>query len=300
MTETKAKRRSESISYWYLFLIPLFAILAVIEFYPLVEGIGDSFTNPNGAFSFSNYTMIFADHAFWSALLVSLAYTVGSTSLCVAVGLVLAFLVTQRVRGRGFFEALYVFPLAVSPIVVGVVWAPGGVWDDIQTFTHFILHIPYWNELSVFFYFPVMILSEAWEWGPLIMLVALSIVNAQSPAVFEAAEVFGATAWQRFRMVAVPSILRSPVLQFVVVLRLIDAMRAFEIPLAWSNWVGFQTTIGSPVDTLSLYLYKLIFIPAYGFPLGLITAVGVALLGGTLVAAYAMMRLLQRVGASRP
>jgi ABC-type sugar transport system permease subunit len=290
----RAQRQSASLIYWYLLLIPLLAVLALVEFYPLLDGINLSLMNASGAFSFTNYIQMLTDTAFWSAVVVSLAYTIGSTAVCVVIGLTLTFLVTQRVRGRNFFEAVFIFPLAISPIVAGVIWSPSSVWDDIQTFTHFILHIPYWNELSIFFYFPVMILSEAWEWAPLIMLVALSILNSQAPQVFEAAELHGASAWQRFRMVGLPAILRSPVMQFIIVLRMIDAMRAFEIPLAWSNWVGYQNSVGSPVDTMSLFLYKLIFVPQYGFPIGLVTAIAVALLAVTLVVAFALIRLLGR------
>ncbi len=270
--------------------------MAVVEFYPLLDGINLSLTAANGSFSFANYSKMLTDSAFWSAVIVSLAYTIGSTALCLVIGLALTFLVTQRgVRGRSFFEALYIFPLAISPIVAGVLWSPSSVWDDIQTFLHFILHQPYFNELSITFFFPVMILSEAWEWSPLIMLVALSILNSQASQVFEAAELHGASAWQRFTMVGLPTILRSPVMQFIIVLRMIDAMRAFEIPLAWSNWVGYQNAVGSPVDTLSLFLYKLVFVPLYGFPIGLISAIGVALLAVTLVVAFALIRLLGRI-----
>jgi multiple sugar transport system permease protein len=292
---SKAPRRSGSLAYWYLLFIPLFAVLALVEFYPLLDGIRLSLTNTSGSLSLANYTKMVDDPAFWMAVIVSLAYTLGSTALCIVIGFGLAFLVTQRVRGRSFFEAVYIFPLAVAPIAVGVLWSPSSVWDDIQTFTHFILKIPYWNELSAAFYFPVMIFSEAWEWSPLIMLVALSILNSQASQVFEAAEVHGASAWQRFQMIGLPAILRSPVMQFIIILRMIDAMRAFEIPLAWSNWVGYQNFVGSPVDTLSLFLYKLIFVPLYGFPIGLISAIGVALLAVTLVIAFALIRLLGRI-----
>lgn len=290
----KPLRRSDSIAYWYLLLIPLFAVLAVVEFYPLLDGIKYSLTSASGSLSLANYSTMLSDSAFWNAIFVSLAYTIGSTALCLVIGLSLTFLVTQKVRGRNFFEAVYIFPLAISPIVAGVIWSPSSVWDDIQTFTHFILHQPYFNELSISFFFPVMILSEAWEWAPLIMLVALSIINSQAAQISEAAEVHGATAWQRFTMVALPTILRSPVMQFIIVLRMIDAMRAFEIPLAWSNWVGYQNSVGSPVDTLSLFLYKLIFVPLYGFPIGLVSAIAVALLAITLVVAFALIRLLGR------
>jgi len=291
---TKTPRHTENYAYWYLALVPLFAVLALVEFYPLVDGIKLSLTGSSGGLSLSNYGQMLGDSAFWSAVGVSLVYTAGSTVMCVAIGLGLTFLVTQRVRGRSYFEAIYIFPLALSPIVAGVLWSPSSVWDDIQTFSHFILHQPYFNELAVGFYFPVMMLSEAWEWAPLIMLVALSIVNSQSSKVFEAAEVHGASAWQKFTMVALPGILRSPVMQFIIVLRMIDAMRAFEVPLAWANWVGYQQTVGTPVDTVSLFLYKLIFYPIYGFPIGLISAIAVSLLVVTLIVAFALIRLLGR------
>jgi multiple sugar transport system permease protein len=292
---TKAPRRSESLAYWYLLLVPLFAVLAVVEFYPLLDGVNLSLMNANGNLSLANYSHMVTDSSFWTAVAVSLAYTGGSTALCVVIGLALTFLVTQKVRGRSFFEGLYIFPLAISPIVAGVLWSPSSVWDDVQTFSHFILHFGYFNELNVSFYFPVMILSEAWEWSPLIMLVALSVINSQAPQIFEAAELHGASAWQRFKMVGLPTVLRSPVMQFIIILRMIDAMRAFEIPLAWSNWVGYQFAVGSPVDTLSLFLYKLIFVPLYGFPIGLVSAIGVALLAVTLVIAFALIRLLGRI-----
>jgi multiple sugar transport system permease protein len=291
---TKPPPRSESLAYWYLLLVPLLAVLAYVEFYPLLDGINLSLMATTGGYSLANYTQMLSDSAFWSAILVSVTYTVGSTALCLVLGLALTFLVTQKVRGRGFFEAVYIFPLAVAPIVAGTIWSPSSVWDDIQTFSHFILHQPYFNELSITFFFPVMILSEAWEWSPLIMLVALSIINSQASQVFEAAELHGASAFQRFRMVGLPLILRSPVMQFIIVLRLIDAMRAFEIPLAWSNWVGYQNALGSPVDTLSLLLYKLIFVPQYGFPIGLVSAIAVSLLAITLVFAFVLIRLLGR------
>ncbi|MGH9920171.1 MAG: hypothetical protein ACRD6W_15060, partial [Nitrososphaerales archaeon] len=52
--------------------------------------------------------------------------------------------------------------------------------------------------------------------------------------------------------------------------------------------------VGSPVDTLSLFLYKLAFMPQYGFPIGLISAIAVALLAITLVVAFGLIRLLGR------
>jgi multiple sugar transport system permease protein len=281
---------------WYLLFIPLFAVIGLVEVYPLVFSVWISLTNLNGSPSLANYVTMLSTPTFYNALNVSLLYSLSSTILAVGIGLGLTFILTQEFRGKGWMEVIYILPLAVAPIVVGVLYAPSSVWDDIQGFMHFQLHQPYFNELVPSFYFPVMFFSEAWEWSPLIMLVALSVYNGTAREIYEAAEVHGASTVQKFRMITIPTIFKSPVMQFIVVLRFIDAMRAFEIPLAWSNWLGYQTTLGSPVDTISLYLYKLLFSSTLGFPIGVVSAVAVALFIITLVGAAVLLRLLKTVG----
>ena len=281
---------------WYLLFIPLFAVIGLVEVYPLVFSVWISLTNLNGGPSLANYVTMFSTPTFYNALNVSLLYSLTSTILAVGIGLGLTFILTQDIRGRGTLEVVYILPLAVAPIVVGVLFAPSSVWDDIQQFLHYQLHLAYFNELVPSFYFPVMFFSEAWEWSPLIMLVALSVYNGTAKEIYEAAEVHGASALQKFRMITIPTVFKSPVMQFIVVLRFIDAMRAFEIPLAWSNWLGYQTTLGSPVDTISLYLYKLLFSSSLGFPIGVVSAVAVMLFAVTLAGAVVLLRLLEAVG----
>ncbi len=282
--------------FWYLFLVPLFAVLSVIEFYPLLDSLYLSATNASGGLDLSNYATMLGDSAFWTSANISLLYSLSSTIMALGLGLGLTFLMVQDFRGRGVYEVFYMLPLAVAPIVVGTLWSPSSVWDDIQSFWHFVLGFSYFNEVTPIFFFPVMSFSEAWEWAPLIMLVSLSIVNSTPKAIFEAADLQGASAFQKFRMITMPTILKSPVTQFVIVLRFIDAMRAFEIPLSWSNWVGYPNAVGSPVDTLSLFIYKLLFTPSFGFPIGLVSAVAVSLFSITLIGAAIMLRLLRGMG----
>ena len=281
---------------WYLVFVPLAAVMGLVVGYPLVFSIYLSLTSVQGTPELSNYVTMFSAPTFWNALNISLLYSLCSTILAVAIGLALTYVLTLRFKLRGALEVVCLLPLAVAPIVVGTVFAPSGFWDDVQSFLVFQLHQPYFNELSPAFYFPTMFVSEAWEWAPLIMLVALSIVQGIPKEVSEAAEVSGATAFQKFRMVTLPAIFKSSVMQFIVVLRFIDAMRAFEIPLAWSNWLGYTTTIGSPVDTISLYLYKLLYSPTLGFPIGVATAVALTLFAITLLGSAFLMRLMKAVG----
>jgi ABC-type sugar transport system permease subunit len=283
--------------YWYLLLVPIFVVLSVVGFYPLLYGVYLSLTGPNGSATLANYSQMVSDGDFWSSLGVSLTISVLSTVFAFCLGLALTFLILQATRWRGLLEAVFLGPLAMAPIAVGVVWAPSTVWDDFQTFTHLIMGLPFFNELSAIFYIPVMSLSEAWEWAPLLMLVCMSIINLTSKPIYEAARLNGASAWQVFRDITIPSIVRSPVMQFVIILQFIEAMWAFDIPLAWSRWLGFSTTAGSPADTVSLYLYKLLYVPGLGDPIRLVSAIAVALLVLTLVGTTAMVRLLARMGS---
>lgn len=283
--------------YWYLLLVPILVVLSVVGFYPLLYGVYLSLTGPDGSATLANYSQMVSDGDFWNSVVVSLTISALSTVLAFCLGLALTFLVLQATKWRGLLEAVFIAPLAMAPIAVGVVWAPSTVWDDFQTFTHLIIGLPYFNELTAIFYVPVMSLSEAWEWAPLVMLVCVSIISLTSKAIYDAARVNGASSWQIFRDITIPSIVRSPVMQFVIVLQFIEAMWVFEIPLAWSRWLGFSTSVGSPADTLSLFLYKLLFIPGLGDPIRLVSAMAVALLVITLVGATVMVRLLAKIGS---
>jgi multiple sugar transport system permease protein len=295
-TESGQSPRVRESRRWYLLFLPLFAVIGLVAVYPLVMSLYLSLTTANGTLTLANFESMVSTPTFFNALNISLLYSLSSTILAVGLGLGLTFILTQELRGRGALEIIYILPLAVAPIVVGVLYAPSSVWDDIQQFLHWQLHFAYFNELTPSFYFPVMFFSEAWEWAPLIMLVAISIVNNMSKEVYEAADLHGATAYQKFRLIILPTVFGSPVMQFIVVLRFIDAMRAFEIPLAWANWLGYTSTIGSPVDTISLYLYKLLYSSTLGFPIGVVSAVAVTLFAITLVGAAVLLRLLGAVG----
>jgi multiple sugar transport system permease protein len=279
----------------YLTLVPLLVILLLVEAYPLAYTFYLSVTDyATGTFvGAANYTQLLDLGYFGQAVLTSVVYALGATVLALGIGAILAFQVSVLRRGKGMLEGVLLAPLAAAPILAGVLWAPDGVWDDFNTFWHFVLGQPFFNPASSFFYFPVMILSDAWEWAPLIMLVSLGIMASVPAEVYEAAEVSGASRWQTFRRISLPSILRSPVMQFVVVIRFVDAMRTFEIPFSWSTWVSLPQA-GSPVDTVSLLLFKLFTVPDYNFPIGEISAMAIALLALTLGATTLLFSLLRR------
>ncbi len=280
----------------YFLIVPLIAILGLVEAYPLAYSVYLSVTNYGlgGAFvGVANYTALFSQSAFWSALSTSILYSSGSTALSIVLGVSTAYLLTLVKKGRGYFEAAFLMPLAAAPIIAGVAFAPSGFWDDINTFWHYVLRQPYFNVASYHLYLPIMILSDAWEWGPMMMLVALSILASVPKPVYEASEAFGASKWKTFRSVGLPAIMNSPVMTFMIIIRFVDAMRAFEIPFAWSGWLGYLYP-GAPTDTLSLYLFKLLLTPPSGvIPISVISAAALVLLVVTLAATVLLFRVMK-------
>ncbi len=280
----------------YFLLVPLIAILAFVEVYPLAVSVFLSVTDYTGGGAFvgaSNYASLFSQNAFWSAVATSLLFADGSVALSTILGVLFAYLLTRVRKGRSFFEIVLLMPVAAAPIVAGVVWAPSAVWDDLNTFWHFILGQPFFNVTSYHLYFPIMILSDSWEWAPMMMLVTLSVLASIPEQVYEASESFGASKWKTFTSVGIPAIVNSPVILFVIIIRYVDAMRAFEIPFAWSGWLSY-TQPGSPTDTLGLYLFKLLLIPPSGvIPIPIISAAALVMLAVTVIAATLLFRLMR-------
>jgi multiple sugar transport system permease protein len=273
----------------YLLTLPLIAILAFVEVYPLGVSVYLSLTDYGNGGAFvgaSIYASLFSQQGFWGALSTSLLYADGSVALSLVLGMLSAYLLTRVTKRRGIFEAILLMPLAAAPIIAGVVWAPSAVWDDLNTFWHFVLGQPLFNVTSYHLYFPIM------------MLVALSVLASVPKQVYEASEAFGASKWKAFTSVGIPAIINSPVIHFMIIIRYVDAMRAFEIPFAWSGWLSY-TQPGAPTDALGLYLFKLLPIPPSGLiPIPIISAAALVLLAVTLTATgllFRLMRSLRRI-----
>ncbi len=281
----------------YLLLVPLLVVLGVIEVYPFAVTLYLSMVDyGSGSFvGLANYASAFGDAQLGSAVIHSLVFAVMGTSLTFLLGVLFAFLVLQRFRGKGLVEGLLLVPLAAAPLIAGVVWSPSAVWDDVNTFIHFVLRLPYIDLTNYAVFYPIMAVSYAWEWAPMMMLVALSVARSVPGSAYEAAEVSGASSWQIFRDVSLPAIARSPVTSFVVLINFVDALRSFEIPFTWSTWLSYPGA-GSPVDTLSLLLFKLLVVPTYGFPISYISGVATLLFGLTFVSSLVLMLLVRRSG----
>jgi len=282
----------------YLLLIPAVTVALVVGAYPILFSIilslsEFSITTPEiQVVGVQNYiSVLFGELApvFWNSAGVTLLIVVGAVAVELVVGIILGLALFGNFRARSLFYSILVVPLAVAPIVLGILSSPNVIWDDINTLlfygTGLGISIDLFQPAA---FYSVIILADAWLWSPLIMLVTLAILQGIPKEHFEAAEIHGASSWMTFRSVIFPSIIKSPVLGFVLTLRVIDAFKSFEIPFAWTFWLG-QNDLGSPVDTFSVLMWKLLTSSVYDFPLAAIATI--ALISTAIILVFAVFAL---------
>ncbi|MBL8701420.1 MAG: sugar ABC transporter permease [Alphaproteobacteria bacterium] len=221
----------------YAFLGPSLLILVALLIYPLGSVIRLSFYDANLSretwVGFGNYVVLFNDPLFWKATLQTLAFTVGSVVLHFAIGLALALLLNAEInrRFRSLSRGILIVPWLLAPTVAGMIWvlmlAPFGVANALLATLGLVdananiawLGSPSTSLLSV-------TLMNVWRAFPFFMVMLLAGLQAIPQQLYEAAEIDGATLWQQFRFVTMPS-LRS-VTATVVLLDSIWTFRAFD------------------------------------------------------------------------
>ncbi|MBM3897335.1 MAG: sugar ABC transporter permease [Thaumarchaeota archaeon] len=290
------------------FVTPCLAVMLLIGAYPILSSIYLSVTNlsasnPEPEFvGLENYASALHDPNFWNSARVTIFYVGATVSAELLIGLILTLLLFGEVRGKKFFESYISLPLAIPPIVVGVLFSPNVILDDLNTLLYYGMCIaPFCSGNTGFFldvnqpqvYYTMMIASDAFIWAPLFMLVMLAILGAVPKDLFEVADINGASAFYKFRYITLPSLVSSPALGVMIALRVIDNFRSFEIPYAWNFWLGHEQ-VGTPVDTFSVLMFKMLSHSSFEFPLAQTAAIALMLLAVSLVSTWVILRLFTK------
>ncbi|WP_202466748.1 carbohydrate ABC transporter permease [Streptomyces sp. SID4951] len=251
---------------------PVVLVIGVIIGYPLVRGVFLSLTDANEAnvernigvnhlpatYKFTgldNYRAVLSDGVFWDRLGWTVLWTVGCVSLTFLTGLALANMLNRTLRGRTFYRLALILPWAIPAFISVFTWRmlynekngilnkllSGGGIDAVPW-----LNDPTWAKLSV-------IAVNVWLGVPFMLVALLGGLQSIPGELYEAAEMDGASAWQRFRHITVPG-LRS-VSSTVILLSTIWTFNMFP--------VIFLLTRGGPGDATEIlvtYAYRLSFI----------------------------------------
>ena len=192
-----------------------------------------------------NYRDLFADDVFWRAIKNTLIYTAGVVPAQIALGLLLAVVVNQRIRGRAFFRAAFYFPsIASSAAITAIalyIFASDGLFNKILGTDKAWFGDP---DTAL----PTIMGLNAWTTSGTMMLFYLAALQAIPTDVYEAAAVDGANAWRTFWRITFP--LLKPGHYFVAVISVISALKVFDQAYIVSRGTG-----GPAYSTLTAVLY---------------------------------------------
>ena len=125
MKKTKVLERNQVL---FLFTLPILIMYCVFFIIPLLMGMKNSFTDWSGTsanynfIGFGNYIKIFSDERFRNALVFNFKYTFLLTAATVAISLVIAIILNQKIKARGFLRSIYFLPAILSLVTVGLIW----------------------------------------------------------------------------------------------------------------------------------------------------------------------------------
>lgn len=221
----------------YMFVAPAAAVMVLALFYPILYMIWGSFRDWDPSQSLSetefvglaNYVKLLGDAAFHESFWVTLvfAFTVVSVEMVLGVGL--ALLLDRNIRGMSVLRTLFILPMMIAPVVVGLVWRYM-FHQTYGTFNRFLegIGLPKVDWLGQNPLLSVII-ADIWQWTPFIFILSLAALQSLPRSALEAARIDGATAWQQIWFIKLP--LMMPVLIVTMLLRLIDAFKVLEVIL---------------------------------------------------------------------
>lgn len=234
----------------YLFALPWLIGLVVFLIGPIVASVLLSFTNwnlisPARWVGLENYRDMIHSRDFWQSIKVTLFYASLSVPLYLILGLSLAVLLNQRLRGMYVFRTILFLPTVLSGVAVAVLWVSllnpdlGVVNQVLQAIG--IDDPPRWL-LSPTWAVPAIVLMGVWGIGGGAIIYLAGLQNIP-PALYQAARVDGANAWQTFRYITLP--LLTPTLLFTLLIGLIEAFQVFDTAFVLGGGGGQGGTRGS-------------------------------------------------------
>jgi len=211
----------ESEGFPYLVSLPALIVTIFIVIVPITTAIMLSFTgmNPKNQskfpwVGFDNYTLIatgsgLAGSVFWSILGWTLVWTLVATSMAILVGFMLAIIAhNDRIKGKTFFRTVFLLPWAVPAFITimffSIMFSPNGA---ITTILNDIFNVQLTVKTDPFYSRVVLILLQTWLGSSYVFLLSTGVLQAIPGDLYEAAQIDGATEWQKLRKITIPIVL---------------------------------------------------------------------------------------------
>jgi multiple sugar transport system permease protein len=225
----------------YVFMAPAAIIMGLALLYPLAYMIYGSFRawDPSQNISetefvgLKNYITLFFDPAFRESLSVTLTFAFAVVTAELAIGVGLALLLDRNIRGMSVLRTLFILPMMIAPVVVGLMWrymyhpTVGTINKTLKSMG--FESVDWLGQHALL----SVIIADIWQWTPFIFILSLAALQSLPRSALEAAKIDGATGWQQIRYIKLP--LMMPVLIVTALLRLIDAFKVLEVILVMTE-----------------------------------------------------------------
>ncbi|MCD5002903.1 sugar ABC transporter permease [Enterococcus saccharolyticus] len=275
--------RKNNLTFW-LFLTPALLSLTLVIIVPLVLGTYYSFTDWNGVGSysfivFSNYTKLFADDTFKSALWFTIKFSIVTVISLNVLGLGLAMLVTQKLKVSNTLRTVFFMPNLIGGLILGFIWQ----FIFVRVFSSIgeavgMDSLVGWLSTTTTGFWGLVILT-CWQMGGYIMIIYIAYLQNVPNELMEAADIDGASAIQKFRFITFPLI--APAFTVSMFLTLSNSFKVYDQNLSLTNGGPYNST-----EMLAMNIVKTAFVNndmSYGQAKSLIFFVIVAIISLTQV-----------------
>ncbi|MFE6236363.1 carbohydrate ABC transporter permease [Cellulosimicrobium sp. NPDC057862] len=252
------RRWSGSSTPWLFLVVPL-GLLLLFTYLPVANMVWYSFTSWDGldavkeGVGFQNYVDIFTRPELFRVFFVSLYYLVGAI-VQLALALYFATILSFSTRFRNFFKGVIFFPYLLNGVAIGLVFLyffrPDGTLDALLGIVG-IQETPHWlGDPSIVNY--SLAGTSVWRYLGLNFVLFLGAIQAIPGDVYEAADLDGASSWQKFRYIIFPGI--KQIVGLSLILAVSGALSVFEIPFIMTKGAnGSETFVIQTVDTAFRY-----------------------------------------------
>jgi multiple sugar transport system permease protein len=227
----------------------------------------------------------------WTSMGVTLAFVLIAVSCEMVLGVALALFLEQPVRGMRAFRTVFVLPMMIAPICVGLIWRYmfDANFGPVNQFMGFLGLAPQAWLADHRLAFAAMVVTDIWQWTPFVFIMVLAALQGMDHSIVEAARIDGANWWQQIVRVKLPVI--KPILIVTLLMRMIDGFRGLE--------VIYVMTFGGPgqsTELFSLHIYKAAFVSQ---KLGYSAALSILLLAVVTVLSLAVLMMANPLKGER-
>lgn len=217
----------------YLLIAPVLIYMVFFIGYPLIQAISMAFFE-NGHFTTANidYVLHSPLSKFWDALKFTLLLAAAIIPIQIAIALGISLLFNVSFKGHNIAVYTIILPLTISDVAAGLIWyvmlSPNGFFNKLLTSLGIIDEpIRFFGVAHRDMEFLAIVITEIWRATAIVFVILFAGLQMISREYYEAAEVFGATAWQRFRYIVLPLLL--PSLQAALIIRTLFAFQVFGV-----------------------------------------------------------------------